>query len=193
MIETLQETLPEVLKSIRSALGYYPERTDGKDEWKSLVINKRKPHTTRAFRMFGENRVCLHMFDPCESKDCFSHPHPWPGAFLMLKGEYIHHVGCTNTLKDKNIKWLARELVRPDTFYEITSPFTWHGVHPLARSFTIMLNGPEFKNKHEATVTTKGKDLESLTDLGLLTHLTSVEVLLTEYLERFTSPARSDV
>lgn len=72
MIETLQETLPAVLKSIRSGLGYYPERTEGEDEWKSLVINRRKPHTYRAFRMFGENRVCLHMFKPCEAKDCFT-------------------------------------------------------------------------------------------------------------------------
>ncbi len=193
MIETLQELLPDVLKSIRNALGYSPE--GARDEWESLVIDRRKPHTTRAFRMFGENRVCLHVFEPCEAKECFSHPHPWPGAFLMLKGEYIHHVGCTNYLTDKNVKWIARELVRPDTFYEITSPFTWHGVHPLKTSFTIMLNGPEFENKHEETRTTKGKDLKSLDFHSLLHHLTSFEVLLTSYLERFpiTSPARSDV
>ena len=143
--------------------------------------------------MFGENRVCLHMFEPCEAKDCFSHPHPWPGAFLMLKGEYIHHVGCTNTLEDKNVQWITRELIRPFGMYEITTPHTWHGVHPLVRSFTIMINGPDFEHKHKETRTTKGKDLESLSSLDLLTHLTSFNVLLTEYLERFTSPAQSDV
>lgn len=103
----------------------------------------------------------------------------------MLKGEYLHSVGCTNTLEDKNVQWLFRELVRPGSVYEITSPFTWHGVHPLQTTFTIMMNGPEFENKHKATVTTKGKDLETMESGELLNHLSNFEVLLASYLEQF--------
>lgn len=179
MIEMLQELLPEILDSIHNSLYH-----KGVNDWDSLVINRRKPHTTRAFRMFGENRVCLHRFEPCEEEDCFSHPHPWPGAFLMLKGEYIHTVGCTNFLigKKKHVQWLFREIVRPYSMYEITNPFVWHGVHPLKQTWTIMMNGPEFDNKHEATVTTKGKDLDSLPANELGNHLTYFEILLSQYL-----------
>ena len=56
-------------------------------EWDSLIVNRRKPHTYRAFTFDGDLRICLHRFEPCEASEAFMHPHPWPGAFLVLDGQ----------------------------------------------------------------------------------------------------------
>jgi len=131
------------------------------DEWDSLLINRRKPHTYRIFRNFGEHRVCLHVFDPCDPEDAFPHPHPWPGAFLLLKGEYVHTIGYSPDLETEP-DFLYTEIVRPGTMYEIINKRTWHKVQPTQRTYTIMVNGPPWEG-HKDTRTTKGKDLEKIT------------------------------
>lgn len=171
MIDKLIDLIPDVIDSIRS-----------EDHWDSLIINKRKPHTIRAFRMFGENRVCIHKFEPCEASECFHHPHSWPVAVLMLKGKYLHDVGYTSLGHEdiltapEPIKWMIKEIIRPGTIYEITNPYTWHKVQPLEETLTIMINGPDFKEKHSAVRTTKGKNFDSLSedDLNLYLHYCAV-------------------
>ena len=182
MIDELQALLPEVHSCIRDSLEKW------EDQWDSLVINKRKPHTHRVHRMFGNRRVCLHRFSPCEDEDVFSHPHGWPAAFLVLKGEYIHTLGCSNTLSGDDAhaepRFIYREVVRPYSMYEIVNPFTWHRVQPTETTYTIMMNGAEFEHKHEQTRTTKGKDLDKMEVHYLMNHLTMFDVLLTEYLRK---------
>jgi len=82
MIEILRDKIPDICKSVQSVV----RGEESLDEWGSLVINRRKPHTYRVFRQFGEYRVCLHRFESCSEEEAFPHPHPWPGAFLLLKG-----------------------------------------------------------------------------------------------------------
>jgi len=57
--------------------------------WDSLIVNRRKPHTYRASRMYGDWRICLHRFDHCSEKQAFRHPHPWPGGFFVLGGQRV--------------------------------------------------------------------------------------------------------
>ncbi|MBM82245.1 MAG: hypothetical protein CMJ78_16895 [Planctomycetaceae bacterium] len=64
----------------------YAAATDP-SRWGSIVINKRKPHTYRAFLEHDEHRICLHRFDACEPEDSFPHPHPWASSMLILSGE----------------------------------------------------------------------------------------------------------
>jgi hypothetical protein len=168
MLNILKDLMPEILESID-------------DDWDSLVINRRKPHTYRMFKNFGELRVCLHVFDPCEPEDAFAHPHPWPGAFLMLAGEYTHTVGYSPDLESPPT-FLYREIVRPFTMYEITHKQTWHTVQPTQRTYTVMINGPAWEG-HVETRTTKGKDLDCLAEGAMTALKIDFKHLLKEYLE----------
>lgn len=150
---------------------------DKPEEWDSLIINKRKPHTYRIFRQFGEYRVCLHRFEPCSDEDCFAHPHPWPGAFLLLQGTYIHTVGYSPTL-DSDPTFFYREIVRPNTMYEIVHRNTWHKVQPVTTTWTIMINGKPWEEQHSSTRTTKGKDLEKMPEDELIAHLQKFKRLM---------------
>ena len=170
MIEKLQELIPRVLEATK--------RPEG---WDSLIINRRKPFTYRVFQNFDGLRVCLHKFDPCEPDDEFPHPHPWPGAFLLLKGEYVHHVGGSPDLTTPP-EFYFREITRPYSMYEIINPHTWHRVQPLKETWTVMVNGEPWEAQHKETRTTKGKDLQKMTPEDLKAHLDKFTGLLTDYL-----------
>ena len=169
-MQRLQELLPEVKKVIKSG---------DLTEWDSLVINRRKPHTYRVFRQFGDLRVCLHKFEECAPEDAFAHPHPWSGAFLMLEGAYVHEVGFSPDLESQPV-FCFKEIVYPYSRYEITNKQTWHKVQPLKTTYTIMCNTAAWEG-HSETRTTKGKDLEKMTDVDLTAHLQKFDELLNDY------------
>lgn len=148
--------------------------------WDTLVINRRKPHTYRMWTYIDGYRVCLHRFNPCEADEVFAHPHPWPGAFLMLKGEYIHDIGVSRYHNDKP-EWLYREIIHPGTMYEITHPRTWHKVQPTKETWTIMVNGEPFKHQHDDVKRTKGKDLEKMDPATFYNHRLAFMNLLEQY------------
>ena len=180
MLSVLQNLLPEIFNSLCD------ERYE---EYDSLVVNRRKPHTYRAFRQFGEYRVCLHRFDSCGPDECFAHPHPWPGAFLMLEGEYLHRVGFSPDL-DSDPTFLFTEIVRPYSMYEIVHKQTWHSVQPLKTTYTVMVNGEPWDG-HSQTMPTKGKDLEKMEGTGVMKegtpfarHMSKFYMLLSNYLEK---------
>jgi hypothetical protein len=126
--------------------------------WDSLIINRRKPETYRLFTQIGENRLCLHRFSPCASEEAFWHPHPWPAAFKILSGSYEMGLKFDNGVFSGDV---SRLIMSTGSYYEISSPNTWHKISPLSDHyvFTIMLNGANFPNPHPAVRTTKGKDL----------------------------------
>lgn len=169
MIDLLDKLIPEVLEAI-------PED----HEWDTLVINKRKPYTYRIFRQFGEYRVCLHKFDPCQSEESFPHPHPWPGAFMVLRGRYMHSVGVSPDLVSQP-ELVYQQEVGPYSPYSITDPKIWHSVQPLQPTYTIMVNGAPFENPHKAVRTTKGKDLKVMDDKAKYKLLSEFEDLLRKY------------
>jgi len=170
-IEKLQALLPEILE-----VAARPE------EWGSLVINKRRPHTYRAFRQFGEDRVCLHRFEPCAEEDAFAHPHPWPAAFLVLDGEYKQLIGYSKTLEEKP-KLTLDMIARPNFIYSITDRHIWHAVVPLRTTYTVMLNGPPWENAHKAAPTTKGKDLDKMSEEEMIEHMNSCRYFIKDYLK----------
>lgn len=174
MIEVLNNLIPKVIEAL-----------DVPDSWDSLVINRRQPVTYRVFRNFGDYRVCLHKFEPCESEESFAHPHPWPGAFLMLRGEYIHRIGASPDLQSQPT-FFFREIVRPYSMYEIIHQQTWHTVQPTKLTYTIMCNGAPWENQHKETRTTKGKDLDKFSQEELHTHLSEFGQLLDDYQTHLT-------
>lgn len=155
---------------------------EGPNKWDSLVINKRKPHTHRLFRMFGDYRVCLHVFDPCKENESFGHPHPWPATFLILNGGYEQYIGESADLWHSVDLFGFKSELSSYTKYEITDPYIWHKIVPWTRTHTLMINGPDFKNKHMLTKTTKGKDLDKLSTPQKLDKLDYFREYLEDYM-----------
>ena len=141
-------------------------------KWESLIINRRKPFTYRAFTYVDKLRVSLHRFEECDESEAFVHPHPWPGAFLLVKGSYDMKLGYSKdrVSPPENV---SRLILNQGARYEITSPLTWHSVTPLSECWTIMVNGDPWPSDfaHKEVRTTRGKDLEKMSPQQLLEHL----------------------
>lgn len=150
--------------------------TEDKSRWSSLIVNRRKPWTYRAFTNFdyeGQNfRMCLHRFATCDEHESFLHPHPWPGAFLIVQGSYLMGVGTSPDRFSKPTE-AAKFLMNQGSRYSIVNPLTWHSVTPLTECHTIMVNGEPWDSEtaHTDVRTTKGKDLDSMSDEDLSVHL----------------------
>ena len=140
--------------------------------WDSLVVNKRKPHTYRMFIYDGDVRICLHRFDHCEEKDAFFHPHPWESRMWILSGSYFMKVGCTQSAEDKDPQYLMSTILSKGSEYHSNNTNFWHAVIPLTTCYSVMVNGPPWGDKaHNSAPTTKGKDLDKMSDIEKLDHL----------------------
>ena len=159
------ETLDEVMKTLAPLL-------DDPTLWDSLVINLRKPHTYRAFCKIGANRICLHRFEPCSQEEAFFHPHPWPGAFILMQGSYRMKVGYSVNRQEKPDVAIDLILTKGSK-YSMTNPLAWHSVQPLETCYSVMVNGEPWAKEiaHERAPTTKGKDLEKMSNEELVKHL----------------------
>ncbi len=147
--------------------------------WDSLIINRRKPYTYRMFTDTPMGRLCLHKFDPCDSDEAFSHPHPWPGAFIVLKGAYRMIVGLSPDRLSKPVD-VIETIVHAGSSYLIDNPMTWHSIQPLTTTYTVMLNGLPWPidYAHTEIRTTKGKDLDKIPDAQKVKHLKTFRDLL---------------
>lgn len=179
-----------MIEQLKKAIEIIPHLLSTPEVWQSLIINRRKPHTYRAF-LFPEKfssapeldgtRICLHRFEPCEEKDAFLHPHPWPSAMLILSGRYRMRIGAseTNQIGNKPIIVLD-EILSAGCVYSMTEPRGWHAVQPLTTCYSIMINGQPWapSDVHGDAPTTKGKDLEKMDHEKLLSHLDMFKILL---------------
>ena len=161
----------DLIGKLKSVMRDLPKLLNHPNEWESLIVNRRKPHTYRAWRMLDDNyRVCLHRFEQCSPEEAFVHPHPWPGAFIVLQGSYAMKVGLSSDRKSQPTS-VVDTILRAGSIYSITNPLTWHSVQPLETCYSIMINGKPFENPHEAAPTTKGKDLDKMSEEDLKAHL----------------------
>lgn len=166
----LRSTLPALLKDW--------------SKWDSLIVNRRKPHTYRVFTTLEDgNRICLHKFNPCDTHEAFQHPHPWPGAFIIMKGSYQMKVWAGKTREDNEPQEVSEFILRPYSAYSITNPLTWHSVVPLETTYTIMINGEPFSPEvaHVGVRRTGGKDLDKMPEDELMQHLSLFENFVGEY------------
>lgn len=156
---------------------------DRRDNWDSLIVNRRKPFTYRVHTKIGGARICLHKFDPCHDHESFPHPHPWPGAFLVLKGSYQMWLGRSKDRQDIDPVTISTTIMSAGSAYEITDPLVWHAVIPLETTWTIMLNESAWAKDvaHESVRTTAGKDLDKMSDTDLDKHLMQFRALLEDY------------
>ena len=159
--------------------------------WDSLIVNKRKPHTYRAWRTLDPStiksmggpdidekiRICLHFFEPCSPEEAFKHPHPWPGAFKLLEGSYVMWSGLAPNSEEEPVHAFTTEL-HSGSKYAITNPLVWHSVQPITQCWSIMVNGEPYDTQHQAAPTTKGKDLDKFSPQELKFHLEEFRKLI---------------
>lgn len=141
--------------------------------WDSLIINRRKPTTYRIFQQFGPLRVCLHCFHPCDTDEAFKHPHPWPGAFHVLKGGYDMDLYLSKDREDIEPIKITSMYLTGGSEYEITNPLLWHSVAPATMTYTIMVNDKPWEPcfQHVNVRTTAGKDLKAISPNQLTIYL----------------------
>lgn len=181
--------LAELDQLLRSSL---PTLLKDRSKWDSLIVNRRKPHTYRVFTTLDNgNRVCLHKFNPCDTHEAFEHPHPWPGAFIILDGSYQMRIGASKDREDKTPYPVAEFIMRKWASYTIKEPLTWHAVVPLETTYTVMVNGKPFDQEvaHAEVRRTAGKDLDKMPENELMTHLDIFRLLTIEYQNRVPSYA----
>jgi hypothetical protein len=175
-----------MIKELHESLILLPELLKDPKNWDSLIINRRKPFTYRIFTTLPNgNRICLHKFDPCHTHEAFSHPHPWPGAFAILQGRYQMKIGYScGGREDNNPADVTTLILNKHSCYEILNPLTWHSVIPLETTFTVMVNGTPWNAEtvHSDVRTTKGKDLDRMTEEELQEHLDIFKGLVQDWL-----------
>lgn len=133
--------------------------------WDSLLINRRKPETVRLFTQVGDRRICLHRFSAAEESEVVWHPHPWPATFLILDGGYELFLATSKDRKSPpDESTLTRRYVGPGDNYEMLSPLDWHKIVPTQTTYTVMINGPEWRDDlmHKDVRRTSGKGLEKM-------------------------------
>lgn len=169
-----------MLDELKQALKDLPSLLSKLENWDSLIVNRRKPYTYRVFTQLPNGlRLCLHKFDPCHDHEAFSHPHPWPGAFVILEGRYKMQVGYSTERLSQPMQ--VTTLILPRfSMYEIISPLTWHSVIPLETTYTVMVNGEPWPADvaHKDVRTTKGKDLDKMPEDELIEHLAKFQHLV---------------
>ena len=171
-----------MLEKLAEVMRILPPMLKDKGRWDSLVINRRKPYTYRVSTQIDDLRVCLHKFERCDEEESFFHPHPWPGAFVVLAGGYRMGVGYSQSRTEPAKPVMVIDLEKWAR-YSITDPNTWHSVTPKGMTYSVMVNGPPWPADvaHQEVRTTKGKDLKKMSDEELDDHFNVFEWLLEEY------------
>ena len=152
---------------------------EDQSKWDSLIINRRKPHTYRIFTWLNNDRICLHMFNVCDKHEAFSHPHPWPAVFKILKGAYRMSLGRSPDRKSDPVP-ISELIMTTGSYYSIEDPLVWHSVIPLHVTYTVMLNESPWDTTiaHTKVRTTKGKDLDKIDENELKAFLAVFKGLL---------------
>ena len=171
---------------IKDAVKFALERIDQQSLWDSLIVNKRKPYTFRAFSQDLDTgrRICLHRFEPCDYDDAFAHPHPWACQILVLSGRYRMWVGQSRDKEDDKPEKAIELLLTAGSTYSMRNRLTWHKVVPETVCYSLMVNEEPWDDPHSKAPTTKGKDLDQFTNAQLFEHLSIFKELLLEYQAR---------
>lgn len=176
-----------MLDTLELAVQELPTLLRDRSKWDSLIVNRRKPWTYRVYSELSNGmRVCLHRFEICHTHEAFPHPHPWPGAFMILEGSYKMKIGYSVDRESPMLDVMTTVMGRWSK-YEIINPLAWHAVIPLETTYTIMVNDKPWTPDvaHKEVRTTKGKDLDKMPEHELAQHLSHFECLVNQYLTKW--------
>jgi hypothetical protein len=178
-----------MIDRLEQALITLPSLLNMPSRWDSLIVNRRKPHTYRVFTQVDDLRICLHKFNTCDRHEAFAHPHPWPGAFIIMQGSYHMDTWFSPSRTESYRHKVASFVLTKHSKYEIINPLTWHSVIPLETTYTVMVNGPAWDKEvaHVDVRRTAGKDLDKMPADELAHHLNIFQLLVRRYLNENTN------
>ncbi len=172
-----------MLDKLYEGLNELPVLLNDRSNWDSLIVNPRQPWTYRVYSKLSNGlRVCLHRFEIFHTHEAFPHPHPWPGAILVLDGSYKMAIGYSVDRESPMLDVMTTVMGKWSA-YEILNPLTWHAVIPLETTYTIMVNGTPWESDvaHREVRRAEGNDLEHMPEEKLVAHLAKFQKLINEY------------
>jgi len=133
--------LEEVEKELPDLLDRY--------DWESLNVDYFPPKVWRVWRQHGDFRICLHKIFPTD-KVVLYHPHKWPSAMRVLKGQYEMNLGYKWDI-ELDPHHAGKLILAAGSAYEMNLPHQWHSVRPVNCEYalTLMIMGPMYKSKFE--------------------------------------------
>lgn len=155
-----------MLEILYKAERLLPELLATEAGWTGLYADTEKPALTRMWRQWGECRIYLHSFGPCERGQIFPHPHPWQSA-VRVWGDYEMGIGHSDE-PDVPPRF-ERMVLKPGSVYAITQPKTWHWVRPAGSgSDSVMVAGPTIYPQNRVRA---NKPVRGLTQSEILAQL----------------------
>lgn len=116
------------------------------EKWNSVFVDYEKPFVERLWCQWGDYRVNLHKIHPCEDKESFFHPHPWPSAMKIIGGLYRMDVGYGEGLIEPSV--ISTCWLNAGSYYEMTDMNAWHSVRPIRFPvYSIMLTGKPWERE----------------------------------------------
>lgn len=147
----LQQTLPNgfMLREQAYTLRELPALLASTDGWRSMHVTYEEPHVERLWRPWvsprGEFRLNLHRIRSCVKGAALFHPHPWPCASYMVRGEYEMQIAYDEReyTGDIDLTSIAATLyLCAGSAYEMVHPHSWHSVSPKSSdTLSVFLTG----------------------------------------------------
>lgn len=114
------------------------------EEFRTLYIDYEKPYVERLqYKLENGNLLSFHLIHECEAHEALYHPHAWPSAMHVLKGEYEMGISYSenDSMYDQNNAdgrynkilqndELCKILVSDGFYYEMPNRKAWHYVRP---------------------------------------------------------------
>lgn len=142
------------------------------DKWSSLDVNYHPPRVERLFVDIGDGyRLYLHYIHGTD-QECLFHKHNWPAALKQVYGSYEMGVAYSameiDSDKAHRLPVLAKFIIAPGSYYEMTQTDTLHYVRPITPfSLSIMLTHDKYQ-EHVIRKEANTRPLEALSDLRKL-------------------------
>ena len=178
--------------ALKTAVDVVMKRINDPDQWESLVMEDREPHTFQAYTDYAGSRISLHRFEQCLESNAYWHPHRWPCHILVLQGSYHIMIGrvsvyelIENEMKRATKKELDLHLTAGSS-YSMIDPQTWHAVHPKTICYSLMVNGESWHDHELQSIVEETEVCKSMDDLDLRVHLTNFRTLLQTHIKHAT-------
>lgn len=124
---------------------YIIEQTKKKDEWDSVVLNRRHPYNYKVFQDLPDgNRVSFNYLTPCKHSDAQARPYHRPVEFLSLSGIYQESIWCDPSINPNQEYQASLTEIRyaPFSWHVLDNAHTWHKIQPLHPCRLMMIEGP---------------------------------------------------
>ncbi len=168
-----------MIKMLHEVLFALPGLLENESIWEGVIIDRKEPITYRLYTSWSDDvRICLHRFNRLsETGEAMFHPHPWPGAFRVLKGGYKMQWGHAENMTDPPLRASTFYLAEGSE-YEIDDPKIFHSVEPDQPTYTVMVNGPDWSIAHQLVRRTANKGLAGMSPAEIEGFLGEFQLIL---------------